>query len=71
MIKYRIIWESVENHRVLFDPYMHRALSHVMSPGTFHLYDRYGFCSGFGVSPKYTQEKEIGRYRSLMLFSCT
>ena len=31
MIKYGITREFVENHRVLFGPYMHKALSHVMS----------------------------------------
>ena len=30
MIKYGITREFIENHRVLFDPYMHKALSHVM-----------------------------------------
>ena len=32
MIKYGITREFTENHRVLFDPFMHKGLSHVMSP---------------------------------------
>ena len=43
MIKYGITREFIENHRVLFDPYMHKALSNVMSPRTFHRCERYGF----------------------------
>ena len=42
MITYGITSEFTENHRVLFDPYMHKALSHVMSPRTFHLCERCG-----------------------------
>ena len=40
MIKYRIPKEFIENHRVLFDPYMHKALSHVKYPSTFHICER-------------------------------
>ena len=40
MIKYRIPKEFIENHRVLFDPYMHKALSHVKYPSTFHIMQR-------------------------------
>ena len=36
MIKYEITREFIENHKVLFDPFMYKALSHVMSPRTFH-----------------------------------
>ena len=64
IIKYGITREIIKNHRVLFDPYMHKALSHILSPRTFHLCERYGFRSGFGVSPKYTLEKEISPFRS-------
>ena len=64
LIKYGIIREFTENNIVLFVPYRHKALSHIMSPRTVHLCERYGLWSGFGVSPKYTKEKEIGRYRS-------
>ena len=42
MIKYGKTREFIKNHRVLFDPYMHKTLSHVMSPKTFHLCERYG-----------------------------
>ena len=40
MIKYRITRDFIENHRVraLFDPYMHKALPHVMFPRTFHFH---------------------------------
>ena len=64
MIKYRITSEFMENHRMLFDPYKCKALSHVMFPSTFYLCEVYGFCNGFGVSPKYIQENEIGCFRS-------
>ena len=30
MIKYEIARAFIENHRVLFDPYMHKALSYVI-----------------------------------------
>ena len=42
-IKYRITREFVENHRMLFGPFMHKALSRVMFARTFHLCERYGF----------------------------
>ena len=40
MIKYGITRQFIENHRVLFDPYMPKALSHFMSPRTFYLCER-------------------------------
>ena len=43
MIKYRISREIIENHRVLCDHYMHKALVHIMFPRTFHICERYGF----------------------------
>ena len=43
MIKNGINRELIENHRVLFDSYMHKALSHVMSPRNFRICERYGF----------------------------
>ena len=42
MIKYGMTREFIENQRMLFDPYMHKALSHIISPRTFHLCERYG-----------------------------
>ena len=41
LIKYTITREFTENERVLFDPYRHKVLSHVISPRTFHIYQRY------------------------------
>ena len=29
------------NQRVLFNPYIHKVLSHVKSPRTLHIYERY------------------------------
>ena len=37
MIKYGITRKLIENHGVLFECYMHKALSHVMFPRNFHL----------------------------------
>ena len=41
LIKYIINREFTENQRVLFDPYRHKVLSHVISSRTFHIYQRY------------------------------
>ena len=41
LIKYTITRGFTENQRVLFDPYRHKVLSHVISPRTFHIYQRY------------------------------
>ena len=46
-----------ENQRELFDPYIHKVLSLVKSPRTLHIHEIYGFCNGFEVGAKYTQEK--------------
>ena len=40
VIKYGITREFIENHRVLFDFYLHKALLHVMFTRTFHLCER-------------------------------
>ena len=58
MVKCGITKDFIENHRVLFDSYMHKALPHTMFPRTFHLCERYGFWSGFGVSPKIHKRKK-------------
>ena len=39
MLKYGITKEFIENYKVQFDPYMHKALSHVMAPRTFYTKD--------------------------------
>ena len=43
MIKYEITGEFIENHIVLFNPYMHKALSHIMFSRTFHICERHSF----------------------------
>ena len=51
-----------ENQRVLFDPYRHKVLSHVISPRTLHIYQRYELRSDFEVSPKYSKQKKTDRF---------
>ena len=40
MINSGVTREFIENHRVLFDPYLRKTLSHVMSHRTFYLCER-------------------------------
>ena len=40
-IKYTITRDFTENQRVLFDPYRHKVLSHIILPRTFNIYQRY------------------------------
>ena len=41
LVKFIITREFFENQKVLFDPYMHKVLSHVKSPRTLHMHKRY------------------------------
>ena len=61
LIKYTITREFTENQTVLFDRYRHKVLSYVISPRTFHIYQRYDLQSGFEVSPKYSKQKKTDR----------
>ena len=52
LIKFIITREFFENQRALFDPYTHKVLSHVQSPRTLHIHERYDCRNDFEVSPK-------------------
>ena len=41
LVKFIIIRVFFENQRVLFEPYIHKVLSHVKSPRTLHMHERY------------------------------
>ena len=65
----RVYWKSQ------FDPYRHKVLSYVISPRTFHIYQRYDLWSGFEVSPKYSKQKKTDHIciqtNRFTLYQCT